>query len=197
MRRHILFLIVLALGCSSSGTASERADTAVADTAVADADAPQSETAAACGLPAVPLPRDVAEGCAAVTPRCPAAPTSSARTLITGFTCAFGTTETTCNPLQLPLCVRDVFSIDLAVRNPNPDAREGCAGKVDIDALPHADGTHVSWHADELDPASCLPVGAPIEGTTVIGACCDHTIDIVFPKGKFTFRAVVRTDWKD
>jgi len=194
MHRPSLLLLVLALGCSSSGTDSERADTAPSD-AVADADAPGAETAAGCGLPAVPLPKDVGEGCPAVAPRCPATPTSSAKTLITGFTCAFGGTETTCTPVQLPLCVRDLFSIDLAVRN--PDAPAGCAGKVDIDALPHADGTHVSWHADELDPVSCMPVGVPIEGTTVIGPCCDHTINIFFPKGKFTFRAIVRTDWNE
>ncbi len=88
--------------------------------------------------------------------------------------------------------------LSFAVPNANPGVPPGCAGSVDIDARPSGGGATIRWQAIEMDPSDgCRQVGPQMSGAaTVQGSCCEEIIDVHFPKGDFTFRFALRTDWQ-
>ena len=148
-----------------------------------------------CGLGPIEPSTSVGEGCGRVEPRCPAAPPGAYTPLVAASTCGFGAGKTDCEPIAVPECPStDALQLTFSVLN--PDAPPGCAGDVDIDAVLTSESLSGSWSAQELDPATCAPLGDELTGQLdAQGPCCEQVVDIHFPVGNFTFRVAVQTDW--
>src|SRR5262245_47916906 len=97
-------------------------------------------------------------------------------------TCSFGAAEADCTPIPVPDTPRAEFIGSFTLVNPNPGVPPGCTGTVDLTVRSNS----AEWTAEELDAASCDPVGAPLDGSVSIDA--GQTIDLHFPQASFTFR---------
>jgi hypothetical protein len=68
--------------------------------------------------------------------------------------------------------------------------------RVDVRATPDG-GARFLWDAQELDPATCKPIGPEMEREQLLeGPCCSRQVDVYFPINDLTARVVVRTDWQ-
>lgn len=167
--------------------------------------APEPPEPANCRLgPIVGPPNSPGVACAAIAPGCPAARPASAQALIAVSTCGFRFGDSSCVPVQLPDCPRAIIPrVHFRLHNPNTDfPASTCTADVfaRIEATENG-GARIEWDAQELavtPGGGCEKVGPEYEGvTTIAGPCCQGVVDIPLPKGRFTFRIVIRTDWQN